>query len=808
VRAPHLFPLLLGLLLSLTVSSLRAAPSTGFIENQGQVDSRVAYYMPGGRASIYFTKEAVVVDLHEQRTRPVSEPMRGVDPLHDPTAEAPAEPLRGCAVYIRFKGANPSPRIEARGELETQYSYFLGNDASRWRSDVPAYAEVVYHNLWPGVDLVLRRQPDGISGRLVKGPEKATAIPLIRYEGATAVISLAHGSCRLETPAGALVGPLEGEVLAEAVQWRCEAAAGNDSAPDPLGRDNPQVLSYSTCLGGDWDDAVNKLVLAPDGCPVVAGTANSLDFPTTAGSYDTSADTTDVPQAFVAKLTNDGAGLIWSTYLGGSGSDNGYGLALDSDGSVVVVGATHSADFPVTDGAFQDQGAGGFDAFVAKLSEGGDALIWSTYLGGSRWDDGFGVLLDEMHRPLVYGFAMSANFPTTPDAFQATLHGSQDGFVAKLSADATELLWSTLFGGGNLDEVHGAMLDPSGDPVLIGDTNSADFPTTAGAYDRTWNGNYDAYVAELTADGTGLAWSTYLGGAAGDLGHELTADEEGALYVCGRTSSADFPATSQAFDQTLGGSRDAFIVKMDAAGSGLIWSTFFGGSGQEDAYGLAFGGSNLLLAGTTSSPDMPITARAYDGSYNGGDADVYVAMLGPAGDALLWSTYLGGSESEVAIAVCANASGDPVIAGATWSADFPTTPGAFQPSFGGVGDGYVACFDPGDLTAVPDGESSETAVPTLHLASAPNPLGALTTLRWTLAEHSRTSITIFAADGRLIRFLGSWFEQAGSHATIWDGRDQNGRPVGGGTYFARLVTDRGCAVVPLVSLGSSGSRGR
>jgi len=335
-----------------------------------------------------------------------------------------------------------------------------------------------------------------------------------------------------------------------------------------------------------------------------------------------------------------------STYLGGSGDDFGGGIAVGGDGAIYVTGWTNSLDFPVSAGAFDatiEQPAPpeiGRDAFVAKLDPTGQSLEWATYLGGSSTE--FEVVyaaVDANGHVFVSGATKSSDFPVTAGAFQPDLHGEVDGFVAKLLPDGSDLVYATYLGGTGLETPQTVAIDADGDAYVTGVTGSSDFPTTPGSFQPNWGGNADAFVAKLAPDGSSLVWATYLGG------------------------SADEPAPA------------APGLFVDAA-------------------------RRVFVAGTTLSDDFPTTADAVQPARSGppGSADAFVALLDPSGADLLYGSYLGGSGNEEGRSVVLDSLGRIALLGITDSADFPTTPGAYQPTLAGGTDVFVARLSPGNPT--------------------------------------------------------------------------------------------------------------
>jgi beta-propeller repeat-containing protein len=343
------------------------------------------------------------------------------------------------------------------------------------------------------------------------------------------------------------------------------------------------------------------------GSVYVVGTTHSSDFPTTGGfetSYGGSRD------AFVTKVNAAGSSLAWSSFLGGGDYEDAWGVALDSAGNVYVTGGTYSSDFPTT-GGFDTTWVGG-DAFVTEVSAAGSSLAWSSFLGGSSSDVGNGVAVDSAANVYVVGTTYSTDLPTT-GGFDTTFSGGvYDAFVTKVNAGGASLSWSSYLGGGGADFGQSIAVDSTGNVYVVGRTNSSDFPTT-GAFDMTFSGGiYDAFVTKVKAAGSSLAWSSYLGGADDDSATGVALDSAGNVYVAGYTASSDFPATG-GFDTAYGGSTeyDAFVTKVDAAGSSLAWSSYLGGASLDGGGTIA---TDPPATSTWRAPRTPRTSPRPAGS--------------------------------------------------------------------------------------------------------------------------------------------------------------------------------------------------
>jgi hypothetical protein len=421
------------------------------------------------------------------------------------------------------------------------------------------------------------------------------------------------------------------------------------------------ALVYSTYIGGDGDDGGTGIVVDASGNTYVVGYTYSANFPTANPFQAALAGASD---AFIAKLGPTGSALLYSTYLGGRGDDSGSGIGLDSSGNAYITGGTRSSDFPVTSGAFQTSYGGGTcgsapnntfpcgDAFVAKLDTTGTALIYSTYLGGNNDDSGTGIAVDATGNAHVTGYTASTNFPSTPGAFQTTHAGGTCGsppspctdvFVTEMNSVGSSLLYSTFLGGNDQDLGYAIALDVQGNAYVTGTTYSTNFPTRS-PLQSVNAGNGDAFVTKLNATGSVLAYSTYLGGSDSDSGDAIAVDGQGNAYVTGSTGSTNFSTVSP-LQAAYGGNGDAFLTKLNASGTALVYSTYLGGSGAEYGAGVAVDESgNTYLTGSTiagassGSADFPVTLGSFMiASVGGGCGSVYYGTYesAPCSDAFV-----------------------------------------------------------------------------------------------------------------------------------------------------------------------------
>ncbi|HRU94467.1 MAG TPA: SBBP repeat-containing protein, partial [Anaerolineae bacterium] len=562
------------------VNAALANSSVMFIENVGQFAEDARFQVRGGNGSLWLADDALWVTLVEPSAPETT--ARGRERLLDVQDSHPEEieNRQGVNLRLSFPNANPHARLEPFAPHETTVSYFLGNDPDGWRPDVPVWGGVRYVDLYPGIDLEVTSEAGQWVQRLHAQPGADVSQVQLRVEGAEGVEIAGDAGLRLTTAAGDYTLPL----LTVA-----------DAAPD--------VLPAISAVKATTFDIAHPFTLSPPH-PV---TPSSLlqNSPSQIQNQDNPAE------------------LLYGTFLGGSSYDYGEAIAIDVAGAAYVTGETRSADFPTTPGAWDTTYNGKCDAFVVKLNAAGSGLAYATFLGGSSYDYGGAIAIDGAGAAYVTGQTVSADFPTTPGAWDTTLNGgSSDAFVVKLDPAGSSLAYATFLGGSNNDDSGRVIaVDGAGAAYVTGSTRSADFPTTPGAWDTTCDWDcyyYDAFVVKLNPAGSGLAYATFLGGSrGGENGYAIAVDGAGAAYVTGATASHDFPTTPGAWDTTYNGGyylyEDAFVVKLNAACSGLDYGTFLGGGSIDYGYGIAVDGAGAAyVTGDTESAYFPTTPGAFD----------------------------------------------------------------------------------------------------------------------------------------------------------------------------------------------------
>ena len=401
-------------------------------------------------------------------------------------------------------------------------------------------------------------------------------------------------------------------------------------------------LVYSTFVGGTDSDEARGIAIDGSGNAYVTGFTRSTDLPTTDGAFQT--DLSQHYDAFVLKLGSAGTSLDHCTYLGGTGSDYAYGIAVDGNGSAYITGRTDSANYPTTSGSYSTTYNANRDVFVTKLGHNGTYLEFSTFVGGSEFDTGLDVALDSVGSAYVVGYTESSDFPTTGGAFDTSFNGATDAFAFKLNRNGTSLVYSTFIGGTSYDYANAVAVDSDGCAYVAGETRSFDYPTTTGAYDTTYNGDLDVFVAKLSNNGRSMLASTLLGGSSAERAYGIAEDGFGSVYITGFTSSSSFPTTQGAYRTTYqGGTMDSFITKLNSGLSGLVFSTYVGGSGADCGWGLAIDDSwNVFITGDTASTNLGASTGAYQSSFAGGSMDAFaLAMRSPPGAVLDLSASAG-----------------------------------------------------------------------------------------------------------------------------------------------------------------------
>ena len=636
---------------------------------------------------------------------------------------------RESLVRMELAGANAQAEGVELCELPGKRNYLIGNDSSKWRTNVPTYSQVRYEEVYPGISLTYYGNQGRLEYDFLVAPGADPRQISFKLDRRVRPHISSSGDLELRIKGGEVI-QRKPSVYQEAggerrlIDSRFVLRGKRQAAFEvgPYDRTKPLVIDptlvYSTYLGGSGDDLGSSIAVDSSNNVYVAGTAGSTNFPTRGPAFANNAGLSDI---FVTKIDGSGGQILYSTYIGGSGLDRGDGIAVDSSGKAYVVGRVDSSsiNFPTTAGAFATTYRGGdFDGVLFKLNAQGDNLVYSTYVGGEENDSTEGVAVDASGNAYVTGGTKSLSFPTTVSAFQGASAGDTDAYLLKFNASGTGLLYGTMLGGNGTDRGSGVAIDSSGKAYVDGFTGSQDFPTV-NAFQNSSGGGFDAFVAKIDTNASGaasLSFCTYLGGTGDDKAYGIAIDSGGNnVYLTGQTASNNFPLLNPA-QTSPGGSFDGFIAKVSSAGAN-VYTTYLGGSGDDRAAGIAVNSSGAAyVTGFTSSTNFPTVTPLQIA--NGGGFDAFVAKLNPAGSALLYSTYLGGSANENTSVVTAtnpialDSSSNAYVTGFTASTNFPTA-SALQPTKGGGQDTFIAKIS--DATA--GGDYSISVMPSSQTVS-------------------------------------------------------------------------------------------
>ncbi len=724
-----------------------------FIENRGQTDARAAYYLQGSDKAIYFTDRGLTFVLNGARNEPFLQPAS-----FDPQSAIRNPQLERWALKLDFVGARTDAHPEGDAPTEAVVSYFKGHP-SKWKTGLKTYSRIVYRDLWPGIDLIYDGTVNRMKYSFVVRPGADPNQIRLAYRGASAVTVNDEGELEVQTPVGGFSDArpvsfqeVDGRQIEVTTEYRLpgESAIRNPQSAIEYGftlgdydrsRElviDPVVLIYAGFIGGSGDDFGEDIAVDASGnAYITGGTASTqatfpdgdgfgavpgVDTTYNGGSFD----------AFVAKINAAGTALVYAGYVGGSGSDFGIGIAVDDSGSAYITGQTLSsqATFPVVTGP--DLTINGLqDAFVAKLTPAGTGLNFCGYIGGSGGESGLAVAVDTIGNVYVGGntnstettFPTGSGFGAIPGA-DKTANGGFDAFVVKVHFSGTTLSYATYVGGSGSEQssgIYGLTLDNAGNVYLVGDTASteATFPDGDGfgpivGFDQTYNGGVrDAYVVKLNSTGTAFAYATYLGGSGDDKGFGVAVDGAGNAYIAGSTDStqATFPdgdgfGTVTGPDLTHNGSQDAFVAKLNPAGTALVYAGYIGGVSNDEAFSIGVDQNlNAYLTGYTSSTQATFpdgdgfgAIPSFDATFNGGADDAFVVKVNSAGTALSYAGYIGGSTGDQGVSIAVDQAGNAYVTGFTGSTQstFPDGDGfgllpGFDTTFnGGTNDAFVA----------------------------------------------------------------------------------------------------------------------
>ncbi len=605
------------------------------------------------------------------------------------------------SLKIRLANARRRVVVEGLEQLPGKSNYFRGRDRSKWLTDISSYARLRYGDVYPGIDLIFYGNQGQLEFDFILTPGADVNAIRMSFRGAEKLTRDKEGSFIVDTLAGRLflgtpsiyqnVGGARRPVCGEYILRDDQDIGfrlGDYDRRRPLIID--PVLSFSTYLGSQGDDGLADMATDSSGNIYVIGNTGFGDFPVTPGALQASRG-----GIFISKLSPTGSTLIYSTYLGEAG-DTGRGIAVDAVGNVYITGNTSSANFPTVNpiqASFRGRSIFYGDAFVAKLNVTGSALLYATYLGGEKDDRGMKIAVDPAGNAYVTGETISADFPTVKP-FQPVYGGGETIFVDFSPSQTGDAFIAKLNPAGSA-LIYSSYLGGARGDIGMGITVDAfgNAYITGGTSSsnfpvlkplQNFTGSPDAFVTKVNSVGA-LVYSTYFGGSNFDRGNDIAVDGAGNVFIVGSTDSTDLPVTKPLQASKRTGS-DVFVTEINATGSEIIFSTYLGGDDNDFGESIALHGGNIFVSGRTGSTNFPLVSPVQ--SSNRGNYDAFLTKLQPT--AILYSTYIGGSGEETVGRVAVDAFGNAYVGGSTRSADFPTTSGVFQPSFaGGSRDAFI-----------------------------------------------------------------------------------------------------------------------
>jgi hypothetical protein len=769
---------------------LGAALPISFEANAGQTDPRVQFLAHAPGYTLFLADQEAVLSLPLGPPAPlVAQAGRPVPPVPGRRSEARRAAKSGRVVRLRFLGARTPAAVSGRDPLPGTSNYLIGSDPKQWHTDVPNYSAVEYRGIYSGVDAVFHGDDRRLEFDFEIAPGADPHTIELEVDGARQVRLDRAGNLLLRMDAERSLVMAVPHVYQQSPQGRRPIAgryvlgARNRIAfaVDPYDRTQPLVIDptieYATYLGGSSENYAEGVAVDSSGDTYVAGYTSSTNFPVVNGYQTTCEDCSVEGEAFITKLNPAGSALVYSTYL--SGADI-TAIAVDSSGSAYVTGyastpPSGTPGLPAVN-AYQAANDGKIsNAFVSKLSADGSSLVYSTFLGGSYFDEGFGIAVDSSGSAYVTGLTNSFNFPTV-NPIQSSCNdcaGSSgdefdgDAFITKFSPDGSSLVYSTYLGGSAQDWGTAIAVDSTGSAYVTGLTQSTNFPTAnafqaANASTALATTGENAFVTKLNPEGSALVYSTYLGGSAEDYGNGIAVDSAGSAYVTGFAQSHNFP-TLNPYQSLMLGANNAFVTKFNADGSALVYSTYLGGDSASQGNSIAIDAfGNAYVTGSTTSNNFPLV-EATQTSCQGCSSysSAFVAQFNATGSALLFSTYLGGSNQTVGYGIAVDPSGDAHVAGLTSSANFPTVAPYQATNRGASATAFVAMYS----------FSAETA---LTLAPATLPSGTIDT------AYSPVTITAAGATGTVTFAITSGSLPAGM--TLTTAGVLSGTPTQPGTF--------------------------
>jgi len=707
-----------------------------FEANKGQTDATVKFLSRGSGYNMFLTATETVVALNRTSSK-----------------KDVAATEERAVVRMAWKGADPQARVTGLEPLPGKSNYLIGSDQSQWRTDITSFGKVQYENLYPGINLVFYGDQKQLEYDFVVAPGADLNAIRLSFAGEQRLnidkqgnLVIRAGKEKLVQKAPVVYQEVNGtrQQIAGSYVKKGAHEVGFQVASYDAGKTlyiDP-VFSFSTFFGGNANNYAKAVAVDASNNIYVTGYTESTTFPTTGGVYSATSPSCsfDRPDVFVTKISSAGA-IVYSTYVGDNNTaDKGYAIAVDASGNAYVTGETYypgsGTTFPNVNGLTTSSGG----AIFFKLNAAGSALLYSTSMTTGSSAVGYGVAVDGSGNAyIVGGGVIPSVFPfwrsSAPySSFSNTLigpGGNYEAFILKINTTASgdgSLVYAIRFGGWDAENAYAVAVNGSGEAYVTGYTTSNDFPTAgtpaqAGCgTDNNCNTRVrDVFVSKFNAAGNAMVYSTFIGGSAAETGFAIAIDGSGNAYVAGSSASTDFPTTVGAYQTANAGNIDAFVFKLNSTGSALVYSTYLGGASWTDiAYGIALDSAgNAYVAGDTGSSNFPTTTDAIQPARASTNNQAFVSVLNPAGTALLYSSYLGGTGytagGDKAFGVAVDGNGDVIVVGQTDSTDFPVS-NAFQSTQGGGQfDGFVAKF----TSSPASGGTTTTTTPTTPADTTP-----------------------------------------------------------------------------------------
>jgi gliding motility-associated-like protein len=614
------------------------------------------------------------------------------------------------SLQVNFIDVSSDVELKGSNELTAKSNFIIGNDPLKWATDLSNFQTITYDKAYKNIDLVYHSTGSSIKCDFMVHPGGNISDIKFRYEGISSLKKDKSGNLIIKTKnrnfnesIPAAYQEIDGRRQKVKVHYHLYpnnsvGFIAEDYDPDlPLIID-PELI-FSTFYGGSGDDLKNNHSYTRDnqGNLYITGRTNSSNFTTTPGAYDNTFGG-GAFDTFIMKLSPDGTTPLFSTYLGGNGYDYGCDVAVvEPTHELIILGGTNSLDFPSTAGVYKpilsfNLSPDSYDLFITKLNSTGSNILFSTFIGNEYDDEGGNIRLDQDGNIVACGYC-GPDLETSAGCFQAESAGDYDGYVFLLNPDATDLLFATYIGGIDRERIYGITLDNDDNVYITGSTGSTDFPITSSAYQQNLNSwSTDAFICKFNPTLSNLIYSTYIGGPYDDIPQAGILLDLNQNAIISGFCSYGFPITQNAFSNTFnGGTYDAFVTKVNASGSNLLFSTYIGGTGDDRCTGFDIDSDgNIYLTGDCQD-NFPFTRCTYDSTYNG-NTDCFITKLNGDASEMLFSTFIGGSDTDRAYGIISQ-DNEAIVICETNSSDFPVTPGAFDNTYNSGTDlAYLKLF--------------------------------------------------------------------------------------------------------------------